>query len=41
MDYIGDVAEDVSGWVTDVAADAEDIYDGTYCFEDECPPDEK
>ncbi len=25
-------------WITEYATDFEDIFDGTYCFERECPP---
>merc|ERR1739846_179812 len=41
IEYIGDVAEDITGWINDAAVDAEDISDGTYCFERHCPQNEQ
>jgi len=41
IEFIGDVAEDITGWINDAAEDAEDISDGTYCFERHCPQNEK
>ena len=41
ISFIGDVADDVGGWITEYAVDAEDIFDGTYCFERDCHPDEQ
>ena len=40
IEFIGDVAEDMTGWINDAAVDAEDIADGTYCFERHCPQNE-
>ena len=41
MSFIGDAADDVGGWITEGAVDLEDIFDGTYCFERDCHPDEQ
>ena len=41
ISFIGDVADDVSEWITEAAVDATDIFDGTYCFERDCHTDEQ
>ena len=41
IEFIGDVAEDITEWINDAAVDAEDISDGTYCFERHCPQNEQ
>ena len=37
--FIGDVTDDMGEWITEYAEDFEGIFDGTYCFERECPPE--
>ena len=39
ISFVGDVTDDMGEWITEYATDFEDIFDGTYCFEHECPPE--
>ena len=38
VSFAGDVGGDMVEWVTEYASDVDDIGDGTYCFEHDCPP---
>ena len=38
VSFAGDVGGDMVEWVTEYATDLDDIGDGTYCFEHDCPP---
>ena len=37
--FIGEVTDDMGEWITEYASDFEGIFDGTYCFEEDCPPE--
>ena len=38
IEFVGDVTDGVGEWVTEYAKDMNEVFDGTYCFEEECPP---
>ena len=39
ISFVGEVTDDMGEWITEYARDFEGIFDGTYCFERECPPE--
>ena len=38
IEFVGDVTDDMAEWFTEFAKDFDEIFDGSYCFEAECPP---